>query len=1083
MKNLVPLMRFCTDRTNSFQNKGLEGKTGSIAAILLLIMMTMYGFQSYAQWTDVATPAPNNNLGSILLLSDGRAFCKSDGGASGNSPNNVGKVWNILTPDIHGSYVNGTWSSAAPMISQRYSAPADILMNGKVYAAGGEYGTDGTQNGWHAEVYDPVVNTWTACLGTNSSNVISDGNSVVLYNGTILQSLVNQPFPTATVVYNPLTNTFTAGPSSIGGQNESMWLKLPDSSILMVDEGALTSERFIPSMNAWVADGDVPVAMYDQWGEESGPALMLPDGRAIFFSSLGYSAYYTPSGTTSPGTWATGPSIPNGNGMPDAPAAMMQNGLILLAASPVPTANNEFNTPTYFYTFDYTTNTYTAVNAPTGGASYNGISQQFDLLNLPNGQVLCSVNSDNTSQTYHIYTPTGPVVAAGKPIVSSVTAVSCTEYMAYGQKFNGISQGSAFGDENQNDTNYPIIKLTSGTSVYYCRTHDWNSSNISTGTRETYTGFTLPSGIPAGNYNLFVIANGIASDSIPFTVSIPSLSSSVTPPSVCSGSPFTYTPTSINNTATFTWTRAAVTGISNAAITTPQTSNPNEVLINTTNAPITVVYTYAITDTACNNTETVSVIVNPPPTASFTTATTTSCHIPDSVSFTNNSIAGSNYVWNFGDGDTSSAMNPLHLYLAGGSFTVKLITSSACGVDSSIQSNYIVINPPVAPTTASSPDTIPCGSTTTLTASSSDSMKWFDQLIGGNLLATGGTYTTPPINSNTIFYVESDVIGMTDSCTPHTDGIGAGSNYTNNNFRAEIFNVLQPCTLVSVLVYANGAGNRTITLEDANFNVLQSAVINVPAGTSTVTLNFPLTVGTGYQLGCGDGSNATDLYRNTAGAAFPYNDPDGFISITGNNVPDNVHYYFFYNWKLEAPTCTSARTPIDVIITGGPTASFTYTQSGNTITFTNTSTGATTYEWHFGDGDSSNLSNPVHTYLANGNYTVTLTSYNINGCNRSSTFVITIVTTGINSMNINNDALSIYPNPTEGLFNVAVKLNLTEQVQLTVTDILGQKIYEASPIVNSKQLLKIDLSQQAKGIYFIQLKTNEGSAVKKLIIN
>src|ERR1017187_2121882 len=753
--------------TNLDQTKDMRGKTVDLTVIILLLM-TLFSFQSFAQWTSVATLAPNNNLGSIMLLSDGRVFCKSDGGAGSTNTtgnNAVGNVWNILTPDIHGSYANGVWSSAAPMISERYSYPADMLKNGKVYVAGGEYGTDGTQNGWHAEVYDPVANTWTACLGTNSANTISDGNSVVLYNGTVLQSLVNQSFPTATVIYNPITNTYTTGPSSIGGENESMWLKLPDSSILMVDEGSLTSERYIPSTNTWVADGNVPVAMYDQWGEESGPALMLPDGRAIFFSSLGFSAYYTPSGNTSPGTWAAGPSIPNGNGMPDAPAAMMQNGIILLAASPVPTANNEFNTPTYFYTFDYTANTYTAINAPTGGPSYNRISQQFDMLVLPNGQVLCSINNDNTSQTYHLYTPTGPVVASGKPIVDSVTKLSCSEYMAYGKKFNGISQGSAFGDENQNDSNYPIVKLTSGTNVYYCRSHDWNSTDVSTGNRETYTGFTLHSNIPAGDYNLYVIANGISSDSILFHISIPSLTSSLTPPAVCNGSPFTYTPTTSSSTATYTWTRAAVTGISNAAITTPQTSNPNEILNNTTGVPVTVVYAYNISDSGCVNIENVSVVVEPPPIVSFTANNTTSCSLPDSVTFTNTTTAGGSYIWYFGDGDTSSAVNPLHIYMTANSFTVKLVTISACGIDSSTHTNYIVINPPAAPITTTSPDTIPCGGIANLMAISSDSMKWYNQPSGGTLLANGGTFITPSLSTNTTYYVESFVPASPDSCT------------------------------------------------------------------------------------------------------------------------------------------------------------------------------------------------------------------------------------------------------------------------------------------------------------------------------
>src|ERR1019366_7387185 len=222
-----------------------------------------------------------------------------------------------------------------------------------------------------------------------------------------------------------------------------------------------------------------------------------------------------------------------------------------------------------------------------------------------------------------------------------------------------------------------------------------------------------------------------------------------------------------------------------------------------------------------------------------------------------------------------------------------------------------------------------------------------------------------------------------------------------------------------------------------------------------VILNFPLTVGTGYQLGCGNGSTTTNLYRNATGPTYPYHDPSGLISITGNNVPDTIHYYFFYNWKLIGPPCTSARTPVNVVITGGPVAWFTYVQVGNTITFTNTSTNATSYLWHFGNGDTSTAINPVEIYLNNGTYTVTLIAYNASGCLDSTTQLITILTTGFYSADFVNNGLSIYPNPTEGMVNVAIKLNLNEQIQLTVTDILGQKVYDTSPVINCKQILTL----------------------------
>ena len=1059
-------------KTKLFIAESFGKRTGKLSVILIL--MTLYSYQSKAQWTNITALAPHNNYGPMILLSNGTVFCKSDGGNT-SAGQNSGNIWDILTPDIHGSYVNGTWTSSAPMITERYSFSSQMMMDGRLYVGGGEYGTDGTQNGYHAETYNPITNSWTACLGTSTANVISDGNVQILPNGNLLQAIINVSYPKTTRIYSLATNNYVTGPNTIGGQNESMWLKLPDSTILFVDEGALTSERYFPSTNTWVADANVPVAMYDPWGLEAGPALLLPDGRGFFIASQGYTAYYTPSGNSSAGTWTTGPSLPNNNGMPDAPAAMEVNGKIIIACCPVPTSANEFNTPTYFYEFDYLTNTYTQLNSPTGGLSFNGLSQQVNFIDLPNGQVMCCINSDPTSAQYYVYTPTGTPVASGKPLISSVVATSCTEYVATGQKFNGISEGSAFGDENQNSTNYPIVKLTQGTDVYYCRTHNWSCSGVMTGTETITTGFTLPSGLPAGTYNLYVIANGISSDSILFTTSLPSLSSSIAPPAICTGTAFTYVPASATPGATFTWTRAAVAGISNAAITTAQTINPNEVLVNTTAAPVTVVYSYIITGGGCTNQENVSVVVNPPAVVSFTANPTSFCVIPASVHFTNTTIAGGTYVWSFGDGDTSSVVNATHIYAAGGNYTVKLVTTNSCGKDSLVSTNFITVNPLSSPV-ATSPVNINCGNTATLTATG-DSLHWYNQPTGGTSLGTGNTYTTPVLNGNTTYYVQKIESSTPDYSTPVDNTMGAGAEFTATNNHYEVFNVTAPCTLLSVLVYATGAANRVITLSNQAGTQLNSATVYVPNGTSRVTLNFPLSVGTGYQLGC---AGTTDLYRNSAGAAYPYSDPNGLISITGNDIPDAIHYYYFYDWELQGPSCSSAAIPVVVNVSSGVTPSYTYSQSANTFTFTNTSTGSTSWLWNFGDGDTSTVQSPVHTYLANGNYTVTLYAYN-GVCYDTVNQIVSIITTGMSSLAANS-SFKIYPNPTDGIFNLEINLSIAQDIKFRVMNILGETISARILSNVSSGTYSIDLSNEAKGIYFVEINADGKTVVKKVSV-
>ncbi|MEO8085955.1 MAG: BNR-repeat neuraminidase N-terminal domain-containing protein, partial [Bacteroidota bacterium] len=322
-------------------------------------------------WTPVANLAPDQNAGVMILLTDGTVIAKT---ASG-SADGIGTVWDKLTPDIHGSYTNGTWSQTTPMSESRLYFSSQVLQDGRVYVAGGEYGSGGSLG----EVYDPIADTWTNTPPQGQR--ISDANSEILPDGKVLQALVNQGGPVLCDFYNPTSNSYTPAPSCLGSHNESTWVKLPDESVLMIDMPTTASERYIPSLNQWIPDATVPIDLYDAFGSETGAGLLLPDGRAFFLGSTGHTAYYTPSGNNTPGSWATGPDIPSGNGQCDAPAAMMVDGKILLTAAPAPIDNSSlFASPTVFFEYNYLSNSYTQITAPDGSPSVPIACYQTNLL-------------------------------------------------------------------------------------------------------------------------------------------------------------------------------------------------------------------------------------------------------------------------------------------------------------------------------------------------------------------------------------------------------------------------------------------------------------------------------------------------------------------------------------------------------------------------------------------------------------------------------------------------------------------------------------------------------------------------------
>ena len=431
-----------------------------MAIVCVVVCITQGNAQG--TWTALTTSAPHYNEGEMILLTDGTVLCKTSSGGT-----SYGTMWDRLTPDAHGSYIHGTWTTIAAMANERLYFSTQVLNDGRLYVAGGEYGAGGDKG----EVYNPLTNTWTACPQIVFSHNISDANSEILANGKVLQAVVDTGGTRLNYLWDPASNTYTQTASCLRGDNEAVWVKLPDGSVIFIDNYSTTSERYIPATNTWVNDASLPDELYDPYGSEAGAGFMLPDGRAFFIGSTPTTAYYTPSGSASAGTWAAGPAIPGSQGAPDAASTMMPNGKILMALSPTPSSGDHFPDTIVYYEFSYLTNAFTQVSAPYGGLIDDNPAFVSNMLMLPDGTILYANQGDDQ---YFEYTPGSGALGAGQPTLDSVLRINCDTFMATGLLFNGISEGAAYGDDWQMSTNYPIIKFTSGTNVYYTRTYGWN---------------------------------------------------------------------------------------------------------------------------------------------------------------------------------------------------------------------------------------------------------------------------------------------------------------------------------------------------------------------------------------------------------------------------------------------------------------------------------------------------------------------------------------------------------------------------------------------------------------------------------
>ena len=147
------------------------------------------------------------------------------------------------------------------------------------------------------------------------------------------------------------------------------------------------------------------------------------------------------------------------------------------------------------------------------------------------------------------------------------------------------------------------------------------------------------------------------------------------------------------------------------------------------------------------------------------------------------------------------------------------------------------------------------------------------------------------------------------------------------------------------------------------------------------------------------------------------------------------------------------------------------------------STDYTSLTWNFGDGSPTVTGiSPIHTYSANGTYTVTITA--VGPCGTvSSTIQVVITGIGLEEHDIFSE-LNVYPNPSAGDFNVALVTKFATSISLRVLNLQGQILVDKT-FGNVHGIFKehINLSHAANGIYLLQINTNQGIITRRINVS
>ena len=387
------------------------------------------------------------------------------------------------------------------------------------------------------------------------------------------------------------------------------------------------------------------------------------------------------------------------------------------------------------------------------------------------------------------------------------------------------------------------------------------------------------------------------------------------------------------------------------------------------------------------------------------------------VNFNNSSTNASGYIWDFGDGTTDTAFNPVHLYNDTGTFVVTLLASGTTGCEDTATAMVSIVPNPVSSFNAVI-DSCNFSVAFQNTSVYATNYTWYFGDLGTSTqqnpvhqYAGAGTYTVILISETAIGCI--DTTNNFDIVFPALPVANFSAQITNCDSVATFVNQSQNTTSQS-WSFGDGTtdtaanpvhifhttGNQLITLISFNqngcpdtstqtLNVIPNPISNFTGSVDTCNLSASFLnnslISDGYHWDFGD-----QLFSNQSNPVHQYSS-DGTFTVT--LISSNAGVCF------DTSTFILTLPPL-------PNAAFIYQvpDCDTYVQFTNQSLNSGSVSWTISDGSSYQVNDPLHNFQGMGQYQVTLTAYSpASTCTSQETQTVSLVPNPVASFNLQID--------------------------------------------------------------------------------